>query len=467
MNCNYKVKIKDIQNKYQFKIFCKTYDDTEIQGDIETLNSDVEALQEENLYLNSLVEQAFDKKEVEGEELSINDTINAKMEVNLKGNTTQETTETSPNPSYPSNVNVVTGNNTIVVSNKNLFIGNDIHSGFVVATIGNPVTYRTSSLTETYQKCCYVKAGQQYTLSRNVNTPASTNSRTSVVCDDNDIILERLDFNSTSNSIIFTPTKTGWLYLTSDINATNIQIEDGTATSYEEHQEQTFQINLGNIEVCGIGDYRDYFYKSNSNNKWYKHSEIGKVVLDGSENWYKTNDTSASVFVLANVLTTKSYGSSGVALSSHYKYQFANNAGKFYFGSSSNLVLCMDATYTLETFKTWLNSNNVTVYYIKETATDIEITDTTLIGQLEALKTVMSYAEQTNISQINDDIPFILKITALASYNSRIVALENAILNANRSTPVENTRKSNEVIEEPKEEVVDDNKDKNIIKEEK
>lgn len=89
------------------------------------------------------------------------------------------------------------------------------------------------------------------------------------------------------------------------------------------------------------------------------------------------------------------------------------------------------------------------------------------VGQLEALKTAMSYAEQTNISQINDDIPFILKITALASYNSRIVALENAILNANRSTLVENTRKSNEVIEEPKEEVVDDNKDENIIKEEK
>jgi hypothetical protein len=114
-----------------------------------------------------------------------------------------------------------------------------------------------------------------------------------------------------------------------------------------------------------------------------------------------------------------------------------------------------------------LSTHNTSVYYPLATPTNTEITDTTLIEQLEELKTAMSYAEQTNISQINDDIPFILKITALASYNSRIVALENAILNANRSTPVENTRKSNEVIEEPKEEVVDDNKDENIIKEEK
>lgn len=604
MNCNYKVKIKDIQNKYQFKIFCKTYDDTEIQGDIETLNSEVEDLQEENEYLNNLVEQAFDKKEVEGEELTIDDTINAKMEVGLEGNTTQETTTgkqlfdyedlkdkiqtltttgngknftisgsgsyqylisltgqkkitgnwntanlnghlkvvyeddtttnilssyssasasgtinlttdssknikailiqiytnstitienfmistsggeyepytngASPNPSYPSNANKVTGDNTIVVSNKNLFIGNDIHSGFVVATIGNPVTYRTSSLTETYQKCCYVKAGQQYTLSRNVNTPASTNLRTSVVCDDNDIILERIDFNSTSNSIIFTPTKTGWLYLTSDINATNIQIEDGTATPYEEHQEQTFQINLGNIEVCGIGDYRDYFYKSKSNNKWYLHKQIGKVVLDGSENFisagtsgtdYRYNKTLSSLNIpnatTNNALCMANYFQN-VTIKTDKKW------GAFYINGNWLVFYDKDNNFENATaFNTWLSTHNTLIYYVLATPTDTEITDTTLISQLEALKTAMSYAGQTNISQINNDAPFILQVTALASYNSRIVALENAILNANRNVAVENSLRkvsSNEVIEEPKEEVVDDNKDKNIIKEEK
>lgn len=85
--------------------------------------------------------------------------------------------------------------------------------------------------------------------------------------------------------------------------------------------------------------------------------------------------------------------------------------------------------------------------------------------------------EMTEATQVNNNDLFMIvqngenkKITkenlqdsivdaALASYNSRIVALEQAILNANRSTPVENTRKSNEVIEEPKEEVVNDNKD--------
>ena len=44
---NYKVKMKDIQNKYKFKIFCAgyEYDDTEIKSDIASLQNDVSGLQ--------------------------------------------------------------------------------------------------------------------------------------------------------------------------------------------------------------------------------------------------------------------------------------------------------------------------------------------------------------------------------------------------------------------------------------
>ena len=37
--------------------------------------------------------------------------------------------------------------------------------------------------------------------------------------------------------------------------------------------------------------------------------------------------------------------------------------------------------------KTWLSSNNVTLRYVLATATDTTITDTTLIAQLEAIRT--------------------------------------------------------------------------------
>ena len=68
-------------------------------------------------------------------------------------------------------------------------------------------------------------------------------------------------------------------------------------------------------------------------------------------------------------------------------------------------------------WKSYLSNNNIVVYYQKISqlggATNTEITNTTLISQLEALKTAMSYTEQTNISQINNGIPFYLDVIAL------------------------------------------------------
>jgi hypothetical protein len=132
---------------------------------------------------------------------------------------------------------------------------------------------------------------------------------------------------------------------------------------------------------------------------WWKREYIGKVVLNGSENWFKTSDTSASVFALNNYVNTSSFGMSGIALSSHFVYKFANRDGNFYFGNATNLALCMSTTYTLETFKTWLSSNNVTVYYILATPQDIPITDTTLINQLNDIyNNAHSYNGVTNIT---------------------------------------------------------------------
>lgn len=474
MNCNYKVKIKDIQNKYQFKIFCKTYDDTEIQGDIETLNSEVEALQEENLYLNNLVEQAFDKKEVEGEELSIDDTINAKMEVGLLGNTKQETTETSPSPDYPSNVNVVTGDNTIVVNGKNW-----LNNNFVMGTI--------NTIGQDYTSTTRARSDYNMILGNTTYRFSSSNSNIYYVpyfYDKDKIFISYIDGWKAQSVTFTTPSNAKYVRILVKNNSTDTitlneitqpQLKKGsTATSYEEHQEQTFQINLGNIEVCGIGDYKDYFYKSKSNNKWYLHKEIGKVVLNGSENFisagtsgtdYRYNKTLSSLNIpnatTNNALCMANYFQN-LTIKTDKKW------GAFYINGNWLVFYDKDNNFENATaFNTWLSTHNTLIYYVLATPTNTEITDTTLISQLEALKTAMSYAEQTNISQVNDDIPFILQVTALASYNSRILALENAILNANRSTPVENTRKSNEVIEEPKEEVVDDNKDENIIKEEK
>lgn len=70
---------------------------------------------------------------------------------------------------------------------------------------------------------------------------------------------------------------------------------------------------------------------------------------------------------------------------------------------------------TVEQLKTWLSTHNTDVYYILATPITTEITDTTLINQLESIK--LSYNEQTNISQENDNLPFELDVVALGELN--------------------------------------------------
>lgn len=71
------------------------------------------------------------------------------------------------------------------------------------------------------------------------------------------------------------------------------------------------------------------------------------------------------------------------------------------------------STNAIASLKTWLTNNNSIFYYLLNTPTNTEITDTTLISQLNTLQNAMSYKGQTNVSQVNDDEAFILDIKAL------------------------------------------------------
>ena len=89
--------------------------------------------------------------------------------------------------------------------------------------------------------------------------------------------------------------------------------------------------------------------------------------------------------------------------SSNNKFAFSkwNNVYFFYVGGNvsdnvNNLQQLMEGN---------------TLYYPLETATNTEITDTTLISQLEAIYNAPLY-EQTNITQTNNDLPMVLDITA-------------------------------------------------------
>ena len=196
----------------------------------------------------------------------------------------------------------------------------------------------------------------------------------------------------------------------------SIQIEQGSkANAYTPYGTTP-------IELCKIGDYQDYFYKNNG--KWYLRKATGKVVLDGTENWIRSGNTSESFFcgalAVASIPFEVKMGTANDSKTNYFvKGYKSSNAEVFDMYNGTDyyrtfvLYLSTSRATDVTTFKNWLGTHNVILYYVLATPTDTEITDTTLINQLNALEQAMSYDDQTNISQENDNLPFIINATAL------------------------------------------------------
>lgn len=147
-------------------------------------------------------------------------------------------------------------------------------------------------------------------------------------------------------------------------------------------------------------------------NEWYIKKNIGKVVLDGSENW-----NLGTVFY-SDINALLDAGLSGSKIYSNY---FTNNL----YGASDNYIaipgedsskrIWLKATQfeNVNDLTTWLSTHNTDLYYILATPTYTKITGT-LAEQLENVyQKLLSYKGVTNISQVNNDLGFVMSATAL------------------------------------------------------
>ena len=141
---------------------------------------------------------------------------------------------------------------------------------------------------------------------------------------------------------------------------------------------------------------------------WYIEKKIGKVVLDGSENWYKNYGDN-----LFNLTYDFSF-IVGYGLSNYYKYnpvQSGINAntvnGDFALQKSGGyyVIFIKNTNYsTPSDFKTWLSTHNTEILYPLATPTYTEITNTELINQLESIELLKG---TNNISITSEDLPVI------------------------------------------------------------
>lgn len=361
--------------------------------------------------------------EGEGETITLNNTKASTLDIDLKGNTSQTGT---PTPSSPIPVNVVSGDNEVVVCGKNLFNKDNSQIGkawnnasasnraIVITKVEPSTTYNITYQDKSGVDGIYFfgRTNKDDSIASMATTEINTNPRQVITLANTNYI--GIQFNKANVT-------------QSDIDNVGIQLEKGGATTYQPYTGATYPLYLGTTELCKIGNYQDYIFKNGD--KWYLHKEIGKEIFNGNENYSLRTDIVVSGYKCYRC-STFDYtllGDISSAYSNYFEYvQSGAIANTFRLIKTNNYAIQFIISETLasdkDAFKTWLSTHNTIVYYVLATATETEITNTTLINQLESLKGAMSYEGQTNISQTNNDLPFILSASALKTGSGEAVA---------------------------------------------
>ena len=175
---------------------------------------------------------------------------------------------------------------------------------------------------------------------------------------------------------------------------------------------------LASFEVSFKGMKKDRVYTMDIffNKVLLDNLEENGLLFEGIKNRFIPLEKPLGNFV---VELGRCYLDDNCVLSKNNYLQYSSTTWvKNCFGITNNNVFWLyieNGTTSLADLRTWLSTHNTIVYYVLATATDTQITNTTLINQLEALEDANSYDTQTNITQTNADLPFIITATAIRS----------------------------------------------------
>lgn len=383
--------------------------------------------------INSLYNE-WEKVEGTGTNITLSPTKKGKMIFEYKGYLSQETTSISggdeydsPTPEHPQNIKVATGTQNVEVCGKNLLNTNNVSIKTGANFNGEEDNVYTVSSNNAFSFAIVpVPSNTNITLS--MNNADYSNTRFYVSCLKNKTTeAGKTGGWYTGSGTILTTEKTHYLGIVINIRATGstssttatqelinalkIQVEqNSTATTYQAYQGNTYQLNLGNIELCEILDYQDFIYKNNEN--WYIKKYIKKLDMSTINSWGASNSYQ---FYRTNFVNAYDI-SIGKVYSNVFLYDSTSWAGTYKFGISSTgslwLQLPTTSEETKDTIANYLGTINAIMYGILSTPTDTQITDNTLLSQLNAIDKALSYENETNII-ITGNEPAILNVKAL------------------------------------------------------
>ena len=349
----------------------------------------------------------------------------------------------SPSPSYPQDVKVFSGNVSVGIEPDNLLRLGTALNGYVNAStmkfqVGASATgyyFKTIDLPDTITFTA--TNGNRANISYFNQTPANN-----VSC----------ALNDTSNDLprtIVVNKNYQYIHIQFGFSATgisNLQVQKGTAIL----QAQTYPLTLGNIYLVDLDTAKNLIFKNEVGSPYYKstltegafywHKEINTITYDGSENW---NLSEVSGYSTTRFRTEATLSPTGVAYQALFN-NFINRTGDVqdreegycrgdYIYISINRDRLSENTATA--FKTWLSTHNTDVYYAMATPTYTEITDSTLLTQLNNLwNNLKTYKNITNIAITGGDIAGELNLTYKQDLQTLFNNITNAIISLGNNT---------------------------------
>jgi hypothetical protein len=340
----------------------------------------------------------------------------------------------APNPDYPQPVQVVTGEQTVTITDgaeesqeyevnlgKNLLDMAATENGGIDANGADAVA------ADNWRTVGYISAlpNTTYTYSMNGTLSQGYVLRFYQYDANYNFISPRTEANG-QNLTATTRPNTRYIRLSiysavgtmteSMVRGAKLMLELGsTASSYASYFEP--------IELCKIGTYQDYIYKSG--NDWYVHKATTKYTFDGSddEQWglatnsrfyCNANLYSGGVLPASNAGNFQAYCNSLTPMDYNTSWNSTTNyTTSVAVNNTSNPRIVNKDHTTLASFETWLSANPVTLYYPVITPTDIQITNADLVAQLEAILAANSYVDTTVLTVTSNDLPASLTVSTL------------------------------------------------------
>ena len=321
----------------------------------------------------------------------------------------------SPNPDYPQDIHSVKDINYIDISGKNLFDKENIFVGHVLSTTGGIQSNNTSWR---YTNLIPVTPGEKYTLSWTSDNSYFQCNYTFFDKDNsfiNGLGVQAWKYSDTvtiPDNAYYVRISYSVVVSGTTVTRENIQFERGsTNTTYEEYiGNKRIELNLNNLELNKIADYKDYIY--NKDGEWYIHKEIGNSTVtsltrnttsnSNYNRWYKALPGADQIDTNVN---NKNGALCNIAclIGSGNTYNLYDG---FTVTANKEIILYFDKwkEKTTQEINDWLAENNVYSYYKLLNYTDEKITDTTLINQLDSLITNNLFEGTNYVTVIGSDL---------------------------------------------------------------